>query len=210
MTKGRVRKPYRATRGGSFPHRPETLWLDDGRDMQLLKDFEFIDSKRRIWPAAQGARIDGASIPRVFWTIVGGPYEGQYRNASIVHDVACEEKRDPWQDVHRMFYDGCLAGGVHWFKSLLMYAAVYHFGPRWTPTGHTIDPPMNTLEDAIRLTAWVRKVQPQSLNTIDLLTRSNLRATVTRAQLNAEKRRVAARSEREDGPKSGRDPLTDN
>src|SRR5712692_9140850 len=33
-----------------------------------------------------------ASIPRAFWSVIGGPLEGQYRNASVFHDVACDQK----------------------------------------------------------------------------------------------------------------------
>jgi len=59
----------------------------------------------------------------------------EYRNASVVHDVACVQRNKPWQDVHRMFYEACRDGGVGEQKAKLMYAAVYHFGPKWAPGG---------------------------------------------------------------------------
>jgi Protein of unknown function (DUF1353) len=59
----------------------------------------------------------------------------EYRNASVVHDVACDTRDHPWQDVHRMFYEACRAGGVGEQKAKLVYAAVYHFGPKWAPGG---------------------------------------------------------------------------
>lgn len=62
---------------------------------------------------------------------MGGPFEGQYRNASVVHDVACVKKSEKWEDVHRMFYYAMRAGGVSETRAALMYAAVYKFGPRW-------------------------------------------------------------------------------
>jgi hypothetical protein len=71
----------------------------------------------------------------VLWSVAGSPYTGEYRNASVVHDVACVKRDHSWQDVHRMFYEACRAGGVGEQKAKLMYAAVYHFGPKWTASG---------------------------------------------------------------------------
>lgn len=34
-----------------------------------------------------------------------------------------------------MFYEACRAGSVGEQKAKLMYAAVYHFGPKWTASG---------------------------------------------------------------------------
>src|SRR5229473_500744 len=72
-----------------------------------------------------------ASIPRAFWSVIGGPLEGQYRNASVFHDVACDQKSQPWKTVHRMFYNAMRWSGVYEIKAKIMYYAVYNFGPRW-------------------------------------------------------------------------------
>jgi hypothetical protein len=109
----------------------KTDWLDDGRQMQLLERFVYIDAAGVEWPAPAGAKIHGASIPRVAWTAVGGPYEGKYRAASVIHGVACEEKKRPWETVHETFYWGMLTSGEDPVRAKVMYAAVYHFGPRW-------------------------------------------------------------------------------
>jgi len=99
--------------------------------MQLNEDFAYISPSGKRWDAPNGSIVDGASIPQVFWTVVGGPFEGQYRNASVVHDVACVKRSEKWEDVHRMFYYAMRAGGVSESRAALMYAAVYKFGPRW-------------------------------------------------------------------------------
>lgn len=103
-----------------------------GRKMKLEKDFTFIDGAGVKWVASSGRIVDGASIPRIIWPILGGPYEGLYREASVVHDVACEDKTRPWEHVHRMFYEAMLTSGVDSSDAKIMYAAVYHFGPRWS------------------------------------------------------------------------------
>jgi hypothetical protein len=106
--------------------------LANGRDANLTKEFSYVDGNGLAWTAPAGEIVDGASIPKVFWSIIGGPWEGKYRFASIVHDRYCRmHEGRHWQDVHRMFYEACLAGGTDERLAKIMYAAVYHFGPRW-------------------------------------------------------------------------------
>src|SRR5688572_16747758 len=57
--------------------------LADGRTMELVQPFAYIDSRGVAWPVPAGTKIDGASIPTVFWSILGAPYTGKYREASI-------------------------------------------------------------------------------------------------------------------------------
>ena len=116
---------------GCFSGDPKTEWLPDGRRMEVLEAFTYTDSAGRIWTAPKGWVVDGASIPEAFWSIIGGPLEGKYRNASICHDVECDQKTHAWREVHRMFYEGCRCAGLPENKAKVMYAAVYLFGPRW-------------------------------------------------------------------------------
>ena len=118
---------------GHFEGKVVATWLDDGRRMQLTQDFAYIDPGAKKWVAPTESIVDGASIPKPFWPVIGGPFEGLFRNASVVHDVACDKMNEPWQDVHLMFYNACRCGGVDEVKAKLMYAAVYKFGPRWEP-----------------------------------------------------------------------------
>jgi hypothetical protein len=117
---------------GHFDGQVVASWLDDGRQMKLTEDFSYIDPQNKKWGAPKDSVVDGASIPRPFWSFIGGPFEGQYRKASVVHDVACQEKKEPWQDVHLMFYYACRCGGVSEEMAKLMYYGVYNGGPRWT------------------------------------------------------------------------------
>jgi endonuclease/exonuclease/phosphatase family metal-dependent hydrolase len=123
---------------GRFDGRVLASWSNDGRSMTLEDDFHYIDSRNRRWSAPRGSVVDGASIPRPFWTIVGGPFEGQYRNASVVHDVHCDRREHPWRDVHRMFYEACRCGGAGKAKAKVMYYAIFHFGPRWNAQGEVL------------------------------------------------------------------------
>lgn len=110
---------------------PLTEWLDDGRSMQLKRPFGYVSINDREWNVPTDTIVDGASIPRILWSLIGGPFEGPYRNASIVHDHFCDIRTQPWPDVHRMFYDAMLCSGVPKVKARIMFYAVYRFGPRW-------------------------------------------------------------------------------
>ena len=109
--------------------------------MLLMQDFSFIDSSGMTWLAPKGIVVDGASIPRPFWSIIGGPFEGQYRNATVIHDHYCETWKThgrSWQSVHRVFYYAMLAAGVPESKAIAMYIAVRQFGPRWRRPGEVL------------------------------------------------------------------------
>ncbi len=116
---------------GRFDGEVVARWEDDGRQMTLVEDFAYVDPSQVSWAAPAGSVVNGASIPRAFWSLIGGPFEGRFRNASVVHDVACVVRERRWQDAHRMFHDACRCGGVHAAQAAAMYYAVYHFGPRW-------------------------------------------------------------------------------
>ncbi len=116
---------------GSYVGTVQTEWLTDGRHMRLLAPFSYYDPKGLEWMAPAGSVVDGASIPQFAWSFIGGPFEGKYRNASVIHDVACDQKSRPWESVHETFYWAMLASEVERWRAKTMYAAVYHFGPRW-------------------------------------------------------------------------------
>lgn len=110
---------------------PQVELSADGTQITLLRPMAFIDSKGRRWHVPTGTVSDGASIPRVFWTIIGGPLNGKYRNAAIIHDRYCDTKTRPWRETHMVFYEAMLAAGAGEQLSWLMYKAVENFGPQW-------------------------------------------------------------------------------
>jgi len=120
---------------GHFVGQLQLVADGDGVRMRLMAPYKFIDSSGGVWLAPAGTFSDGASIPQVAKSFVGGSWDGQYRNAAVIHDVACNLRNRPWELVHLMFYHAMLASGVSSRTAKIMYAAVYHFGPRWEPNG---------------------------------------------------------------------------
>jgi Protein of unknown function (DUF1353) len=105
--------------------------LDDGRLMEVQQPFGYSDGAGKKWAVPAKALVDGASIPRVFWPILGGPWEGKYRDASVVHDWFCAVRIMPWQETHRMFYEAMLTSGTDATVAKTMFLAVRYCGPSW-------------------------------------------------------------------------------
>lgn len=116
---------------GQFTTSPSIRLLDGTRLVELLEDFTYLDPRGKAWTATTGLIFDGASIPQYVWSFTGGPYDGLYRNAAIIHDQACGDMFEPSNSVHLMFYEACRCGGVDEHKAKLLYWAVYHCGPSW-------------------------------------------------------------------------------
>lgn len=129
---------------GTFSGEPRTLWLteaDDDRTMRVIELFTFTDPSDAVWDAPVDSLIDGASIPRPLWTLVGSPYTGDYRRASIVHDIACDRAGSDTKKrraADRMFYRACRAGDCSIAQSIILYlgvriGAIWLRVPQWAP-----------------------------------------------------------------------------
>lgn len=98
---------------------------------RLESEFRFRDPNGLLWSTPAGAQVDGASIPQAFWSLIGGPFEGAYINASVIHDHYCRTRERTAHDTHRNFYYGMRAAGVEEWRAKLMHWVVDTFGPSW-------------------------------------------------------------------------------
>lgn len=113
-----------------FSGQPLTRWDNDNRKMILEEEFFYIDPGGKKWTAPKGSELNGATIPRQLWGIIGPPYVGKYRRASIVHDIHVGEGAN--QDVSlehrkaadRMFYQACLSDGCSKKFAKMLYIGV--------------------------------------------------------------------------------------
>lgn len=149
-----------ATGSGRFEGEVMTRWERDpdrkDRTMTLLADFAYVDPKGKRWLAAAGRKVDGASIPAPLWADwLGAPFVGDFRRATVIHDIGCEDKTETHKAVHRVFYDACRCDGVSQTKALLLYAAVRIGGPKWGAEGRR----SATAPSAERLDAIKRDIE---------------------------------------------------
>jgi hypothetical protein len=92
--------------------------------MCLLESFWYIDPHGRRWEAPKGSVTNGASIPRTLWSAVGSPFTGNYRRASIIHDISIRSPGVLRSEADTMFYFACVAGGCLMVECKLLYAGV--------------------------------------------------------------------------------------
>lgn len=75
----------------------------------------------------RGYRWDGASIPRIFWRLIGSKDDNSFLNASLVHDMLCEYKNLVEYDRQlssMIFREILISSGVSKAKAYTMYYAV--------------------------------------------------------------------------------------
>lgn len=131
---------FMTDRRDEFSGDPATRWVTSegrpDRQMAVLEEFVYWDRDGTAWSAPPGVEVNGASIPRPLWAIVGSPFTGDYRRASIVHDVACASDPPPpaRKAADRMYYFACLRGGCS----------------KWEATRHYI---------GVRIGAWIPSVR---------------------------------------------------
>ncbi len=165
---------------GSFTGRVVVEWLtgqNPERDMRLVEPFSYTDPNGKKWTVPAGAVVNGASIPSSLWSLVGSPYTGNYRRASVIHDYYCGTRSETWQDVHRVFYYAMIGGGVDTIQAKVFYASVYAGGPRWkTIVSKNLEGSEETTTVPVRATVappvldetnvWIRSTNP-SLEAIE-------------------------------------------
>jgi uncharacterized caspase-like protein len=151
---------------GQFKGEVVARFLADGRNMKLEQAYGYMDPRGQHWDVPAGTETDGASIPRILW-ISHPPFTGKYRAAAVVHDYYCQTKSRGWKETHEVFYHAMRAAGVDDRTAKLMYAAVYHFGPRWgqgepRSAGPGFDLP---IEDQTRvfeeMRSWIERDSPE-------------------------------------------------
>jgi hypothetical protein len=98
---------------------------------RLTQEFGYIAPDDVAWPVDSGMQTDGASIPRVLWTLVGDPFSGPYLPAAVIHDWYCDIRTRSYRDTHRMFYHAMITSGTPRTQARIMYAGVLYGGPKW-------------------------------------------------------------------------------
>jgi hypothetical protein len=106
--------------------------LQDGRMYTTLAEISFVDSMGKTWTVPRGARLTGASIPAVAWSVLGSPFEGKSRVPAVFHEYYVITRTRSSSEVNRMFYEALLASGVDQLQAKVLYVAVQNFGPRFS------------------------------------------------------------------------------
>ena len=112
----------------------ENSLLSNGKKrnkMLVYSDVEYTDKKGKVWTAPAFQIVDGASIPKFAFSFTGGPLDGNYLLASIIHDWYCVVRTEDDKAVHDVFKEIMLHCGVPKIRARYMHRAVLVGGPKW-------------------------------------------------------------------------------
>lgn len=82
----------------------------------------------------EGYCYDGASIPKIFWRLIGSNTDAEFLIPSLIHDVLCENHQYIDNDRElssKVFRALLIASGVSELKANIMYSAVNTFQKFW-------------------------------------------------------------------------------
>lgn len=97
---------------------------------KLKEDLSYSNNEIKV-TAKAGLVYDMASIPRMFWRIIGSPYIGKYRRAATLHDALYASQGLgvlTKEQVDKLFLEIMEVEDVSWWKRNSMYYAVRWFG----------------------------------------------------------------------------------
>lgn len=75
----------------------------------------------------KGYPTDGASIPRIFWTVIGSPYQPRHLKAAIIHDYLYERHqggRKARKEADEIFYYLLKKDGIKKITARIMWSAL--------------------------------------------------------------------------------------
>lgn len=106
-----------------------TLKLDVVKeDLCILLEDVSIKSNQYTISIKKGFDFDGASIPRIFWSIIGNPIIGKFNIAALVHDALYASQFIDRKISDDIFLELMKIYKVGYLKRYLMYNAVRLFG----------------------------------------------------------------------------------
>ncbi len=96
-----------------------------GNRLAILREYVSFEYKGKLWEANPGLVYDGASIPRIFWWLIGSPFTGHYREAAVLHDAYYANHRDRTRkQTDKMFKAKMLKDDVSTWKIYVIYTTV--------------------------------------------------------------------------------------
>ena len=94
----------------------------------ILSEDKTVESLGYSVTVKKGFDFDGASIPKLLWSIYGSPLNGNYVVASLIHDGLYASQKVSKSISDRIFLDIMKQSNVGYIKRTSMYLAVKMFG----------------------------------------------------------------------------------
>jgi len=106
---------------------PKIQEIND-KEYQVTQNYRATLPNNDIIRVKKGFVYDGASIPRLFWSLIGSPFTGTHTRAAFIHDALYageiyDRKTCDWIFLQILQQHGC-----SWIKRNILYFAVRTFG----------------------------------------------------------------------------------
>jgi Protein of unknown function (DUF1353) len=111
---------------------------DDGMSAEVIDGLQYKEEGGRSWRIPSGAIVESRCFSTVLLALIGQPFEGLIKNASLLYNYFCLNQTRARDDVNGMFREAMLASGIQEGEVNVLYNAVVRFGPNWNVRG--IDP----------------------------------------------------------------------
>lgn len=120
--------PYAVKRGVSY--------------YELAKDYAFLNREGQTEFVPRGFVFDGASVPSLFWVIVGEPFNAGVLPSALIHDWRYKNAREVenkavranlMRNADEEFYANLRKSGLRKVVASVLFAGVrvYNFSKRW-------------------------------------------------------------------------------
>ena len=97
-------------------------------DVFILLEDVVVESLGYKLTVKKGFDFDAASIPKVFWSIIGSPFTGNYTTPAAIHDGLYASQKAAKKISDKIFLDIMKQSNVGYIKRTSMYLAVAMFG----------------------------------------------------------------------------------
>jgi hypothetical protein len=121
---------------GSFFGKASFRMESNGDGLETLEAFGFKDAKGVLWKVPRGTIVSGAAIPRIAWSVVGSPLDGELAVSSAFLEYYVDQRTCSREDTLQMFYESMITSSVGDAQAKVIYTAVRTFGPNWTDASH--------------------------------------------------------------------------
>jgi hypothetical protein len=91
---------------------------------ELEEDCVYWTKAGEIIVTKKGFITDGASIPRIAWSLIGSPMRGKYVNSAFIHDDLYKRGLYSRKKTDDIFLEAMEMLGVNWLRRKIMWVAV--------------------------------------------------------------------------------------
>ena len=101
--------------------------INNGKDRIVLDDYIYKNDRYKI-TVKKGYKTDGASIPKIFWSVLSSPFDGALVYGAIIHDGLYAKMTLTRKECDKLLKEMAIEKGYSTIKANIIYSLVRLFG----------------------------------------------------------------------------------